>query len=67
MAQIDQMDDPYPLDVKGNKDRRQKKDGLTDDQEMEEVGLLFSTCLHQGLLPTIFCILSCFYLFISLK
>ncbi|KAK3790306.1 hypothetical protein RRG08_034866 [Elysia crispata] len=36
MAQIDQMDDPYPLVVKGNKDRRQKKDGLTDDQEMEE-------------------------------
>ncbi|RUS75269.1 hypothetical protein EGW08_016961 [Elysia chlorotica] len=36
MSQIDQVDDPYPLVVKGNKDRRQKKDSLTADQDMEE-------------------------------
>lgn len=35
MSQIDQSDDPYPLVVKGNKDRRKKEDG-TDD-EMKEV------------------------------
>ncbi|GFR85009.1 pre-rRNA-processing protein TSR1 homolog [Elysia marginata] len=36
MAQIDQMDDPYPLLVKGNKDRREKRDNSVADQEMED-------------------------------
>ncbi|XP_012945845.1 pre-rRNA-processing protein TSR1 homolog [Aplysia californica] len=36
MSQIDQLDDPYPLVVKGNKDRRQKN-AVAGDTEMAEL------------------------------
>ncbi|GFN85675.1 pre-rRNA-processing protein tsr1 homolog [Plakobranchus ocellatus] len=36
MAQLDELEDPYPLIVKGNKDRRQRLDSTTNDQEMKD-------------------------------
>ena len=38
MTQIDQLDDPFPLGVVGNKDRRGENNKVAGDAEMTEVG-----------------------------